>query len=268
MNETTRVQPLILILSVLLIPVLVVAFVMLYLAPEEIGTAYFAWPVMPVMTSMMLGATYLGGAYFFSVVVLTRQWRYVWLGFLPITAFAGTLGIATLLHWDRFVHERFVFQIWAFLYFTVPLILPVLWYRNLRLAGAARPDQGRDLPLVSRWAFGILGAILTIAGILLLLVPEQMLATWPWTLTPLTARVMSAMYILPGLVGLSVAYVGSWSSARYLFQAQAFTILLMLIAAYVARADFNWEHPASWIFTGGLSAVLILIWITYSTAKN
>jgi hypothetical protein len=267
-RDVVRIQPAIFILSALLVPVLVTAFIMLYVFPQDVGADRFAWPVMPLMSSMMLGATYLGGAYFFLVVLLTREWRYVRLGFLPITAFAGSLGIATLLHWDRFVHERFAFQIWAFLYFTVPFILPVLWYRNRRLATGGNVEQERNLPLVIRWAFGVLGAVLTIAGMLLLLFPELMLATWPWTLTALTARVMSAMFLLPGLVGLSLAYVGSWSSARYLFQAQAFTIILMLIAVYVARSNFDWTRPVSWLFTAGLSGVLLLILFTYITMRE
>jgi hypothetical protein len=253
---------------VLLVPVLAVAFIILYVLPQDVGGNIFAWPVAPQMTAMMLGATYMGGAYFFAAVVLSRQWRHAWLGLLPVTAFAATLGIATLLHWDRFVHERFTFQIWAFLYFTVPFILPVLWYRNQRLAAGANVEREVELLPASRWAFGALGAILTIASLLLFLFPEPMLATWPWTLTPLTARVMAAMFILPGLADLSLAYDGSWSGARYILQAQAFTIILMLIAVYVARADFDWGHPASWLFTGGLGLILVLIAFVYTSGKR
>ncbi len=267
-RNAVSVQIPLLLLAALLVPVLVVAFGMLYLFPESAGADHFAWPITPQMSSMMLGATYLGGAYFFLVVLLSRQWRHVWLGFLPITAFAGTLGIATLLHWDRFVHERWAFQVWALLYFTVPVILPILWYLNQRQAAESGMLSEGRLPRVSRWAFGVLGAVLTIAALLLLLVPELMLATWPWALTPLTARVMAAMYILPGLVGLSMAYDGGWSSARYLLQAQAFSIILMLVAVYVARADFNWADPASWLFSGGLSLILLLIGYTYLLPRS
>jgi hypothetical protein len=267
-TDSIRVQPMILALAALLIPVLVVAFVLLYVLPQEVGEETFAWPLRPRMSSMMLGATYMGGAYFFLVVVLSRQWRHVWLGLLPVSAFAATLGLATILHWDRFVHERWAFRIWAFLYFTVPFILPVLWYRNQRLASGAGVERGRMLPAPLRWAFGALGAILTLAGLLLLLIPEQMLAIWPWTLTALTARVMSAMFILPGLVGLSIAYDASWRSARYLLQAQAFSIVLMLIAVYVARADFDWAEPVSWLFAGGLSLILLLIGYTYLVMRE
>lgn len=265
---TVPVQRSIVILSILLIPILVAAFILLYLFPNSLGGDLFAWPISPLMSSMMLGATYLGGAYFFASVLFSRQWRHVWLGFLPITVFAGTLGIATLLHWEPFSHERLGFQLWAFLYFTVPIILPILWYRNQRLAGDSGLQKEGALPPVSRWAFGALGVVLTLASLLLFFFPQQMLATWPWTLTPLTARVMSAMFSLPGLVGLSLAFDGSWSSARYLLQALALPVSLMLIAAYVARADFDWANPASWLFTGGLTVILLLVVYTYLAVKE
>jgi hypothetical protein len=266
-TDVVSVQAPLLVLAALLVPVLVVAFGLLYLFPDS-GADFFAWPINPLMSSMMLGATYLGGAYFFLVVLLSRRWRDVWLGFLPITAFAGTLGIATLLHWDRFAHDRWAFWVWALLYLTVPLVLPFLWYHNQRPAAESGMRAEGRLAVASRWAFGVLGAVLTIAALLLLVAPELMIATWPWTLTPLTARLMAAMFILPGLVGLSIAYDGSWRSARFLLQAQALSILLMLVAIYMAREDFDWGNPASWLFTGGLSLVLLLIGVTYVTRRS
>jgi hypothetical protein len=261
-TDVVSVQSPLLVLAALLVPVLVIAFALLYLFPDS-GAERFAWPINPLMSSMMLGATYLGGAYFFLVVLLSRQWRHVWLGFLPISAFAGTLGIATLLHWDRFAHDRWAFWVWTFLYVTVPLVLPFLWYRNQQQAAALAMDREGRLPRASRWAFGVLGGVLTVAAVLLLLVPELMIAAWPWALSPLTARVMAAMFILPGLVGVSIAYVDSWSSAGYLLQAQAISIILMLVAVYVARDDFDWADPASWLFTGGMSLILLLIGYTF-----
>ncbi|HSM59038.1 MAG TPA: hypothetical protein VK879_22980 [Candidatus Sulfomarinibacteraceae bacterium] len=270
-NRAVPVQPVLVILAALLIVILAAAFIILYMLPHETGGEIFAWPINPRVSSMMLGATYLGGAYFFAVVLLSRKWQHVWLGLLPVSAFAGTLGIATLLHWENFVHERLTFQIWAFLYFTVPLFLPVLWYRNQRLApggaGWAMELEGA-LPSSSRWAFGALGVIQTVAGLVLLVFPQLMIAVWPWTLSPLTARIMAAIFLLPGLTGLSMAYDGSWSSTRYLMQAQAFTVILMLIAVVVARDDIAWAQPTSWLFAGGLSLTLLLIVYTYVAKKR
>jgi hypothetical protein len=258
LGDNVLVQPVLLILAALLVPVLVVAFFMLYPLPE-VGINHFAWPIRPLMSSMMLGATYLGGAYFFSIVLISRQWRHVWLGFLPITAFAGTLGIATLIHWDRFEHGRWTFWVWALLYLTVPLFLPILWRMNHKLTAGTPMQREGELPKFIRQLSGGLGVVLTVAAVLLLLTPNIMIEVWPWTVTPLTARIMASMFILPGLVSLSMAYDGSWASARYLLKAQAISVGLMIIAIFIARADFDWASPTSWIFTAGMSGVLLFI---------
>ncbi len=254
-------QPVCQVLAAALLPVLLVAGYALYVRPD-LGIDHFAWPMRPLVNSMMLGATYLGGASFFVFVLLTRRWRHVRLGFLPISAFAATLGIATLIHWDAFAHERWAFWVWTFLYFVVPVLLPILWFRNNRLADGEAPIREGELSPFVRRAFGALGVVMTIAALLLFVVPDVMIATWPWALTPLTARVMAALFILPGLVGLAIAFDGSWASSRHLLTVQALTIALMLGAIVVARADLDWSTPASWIFVGGMSGILLLIGYT------
>jgi len=267
-SNDVPVLPVLLVLSAVLIPILLGAALMLYVLPD-VGTDRFAWPIRPLMSSMMLGATYLGGASFFMFVLISRRWRHVWLGFLPIAAFAGTLGVATLLHWENFVHDRWGFWIWAGLYFGVPVILPILWYLNHRLSDGVEMEREGELPAPVRLVLAGLGIVLTVAAVLLFVLPELMIDAWPWTLTPLTARIMSSMFILPGLVGFAVAYDGGWSGSRYLLKTKAITIFLMLIAIIVARSDLDWSSPASWIFTGGMSGILLLIaYIHYVMRKR
>ena len=261
------VQPVLLALSAVLLPILLTAAYALYLRPD-VGSAHFAWPIGPVLSSMMLGATYLGGASFFVIVLLTRRWRHVRLGFLPIAGFAATMGIATLLHWGAFEHERWAFWVWAALYFGVPVLLPVLWQRNRRLAQGVPLEREAELAPAARALFGAFGAVMTIAALVLLLAPGVMIATWPWTLSLLTARVMSALFILPGLVGVSVAVDGSWAAARYLLVVLALTVLLMLGALVTARADVDWAAPTSWLFTGGLLGILLLIAYARSSVRT
>jgi hypothetical protein len=107
--------------------------------------------------------------------------------------------------------------------------------------------------------FGALGAILVGASALLLIFPQLMIPAWPWTLSPLTARVMAAMFALSGLVGLGVARDGRWSSASVIFQAQGISILFFLLAMIRASSDIQWAQWGAWAFLGGLLAVLILI---------
>ena len=91
------------------------------------------------------------------------------------------MGIATLIHWDAFAHERWAFWVWTFLYFVVPVILPILWFRNNRLADGEAPKREGELSPFVRRAFSAFGVVLTIAALLLFVVLDVMIATWPWT---------------------------------------------------------------------------------------
>ena len=245
-------------LAVVIVPILVAAFVILYLFSGDTGRL-FAWPVKPPMSALMLGGTYLGGAYFFAIAATTRRWHYVSLGFLPVTAFAAILGIATILHWDRFTHGQISFELWAFLYFTLPFVIPVVWYRNWRASRGLKETDERKVPSVLRIATGVLGGVLVGASIVLLLFPNVMIPIWPWALTALTARVLAAMFALSGLVGVGVAVDGRWSAARTPFQAQVVSIALILFGLVVARSDVAWSRWETWLFIAGLLLELAII---------
>lgn len=245
-------------LAALIVPILTVAFLMLYLFPGRSGLL-FAWPVKPNMSAMMLGATYLGGAYFFTRVVQSKHWHTVRLGFWPVTAFAGILGIATILHWDKFTPGHISFILWAILYFTLPFVIPLVWYRNQQANREFVSPAERMLPKGLRIILGAIGAVMALASAILLIFPEWMIPIWPWALTPLTARILAAMFILPGLVALGVARDGHLSSAQHVFGAQVISIIFILLAMVIARADIDWNSLGIYTFIGGLLLVLVLI---------
>jgi hypothetical protein len=255
------------VLAAIIAPVLLAAFIMLYLLPGEAGRL-FAWPIGPQMSAMMLGATYLGGAYFFVRVLLARSWQSVKLGLLPVATFAGILGIATALHWDAFTQGHISFILWAFLYFTLPFVIPVVWFINQRAAASPVPVGE---PLLPRWiglAFAVLGAVVLVATVLLLFASQSMIDAWPWRLSPLTSRVMSAMFALAGLVAVGIAIERRWSSARILLQAQAISIVLFLLAMAISRDDIAWDRIGSWLFLAGMLAFLAPIGMTELRARS
>src|SRR5690242_3228272 len=102
-DGSDRVLPVTRWVAAIIVPFLVAAFIILYLFPDH-TLALFAWGIQPRMSAMMLGAAYIGGAYFFVRVATNARWHEVHIGFLPVTTFATLLGIATILHWDRFNH--------------------------------------------------------------------------------------------------------------------------------------------------------------------
>src|SRR5436305_10411340 len=83
-------------LSAIIIPFLLAAFYILYLRSAE-TKALFAWEIKPRMTAMMLGATYIGGAYFFLGAMTAPRWHWIALGFLSLRSFSSFMVIATPL---------------------------------------------------------------------------------------------------------------------------------------------------------------------------
>jgi hypothetical protein len=270
MNATNnRILPVTRWVAALVIPFLVTAFVILFILPDQ-TEKLFAWKIQPQMSAMMLGAAYAGGIYFFTGVLLSRQWQRVKVGFLALIPFVSMLGIATILHWDRFTHEHISFIAWTGLYFTTPFIVLTVWLLN-RSQDSGQPDnQDRKISSLVRFFMGAAGSITFIISLVLFLSPNVLIEVWPWTLTPLTARVMGAMFSLPGAVGLCLAFDWRWSTAKLILQAQSFSILFILIAAVRAWRDFNWAEFGIWLFVGGLGLMLasiVILFIYMETRK-
>jgi hypothetical protein len=244
------------VVSAIIVPFLVAAFVILYVWPNDTDKL-FAWTIKPQMTAMMLGATYIGGAYFFVRAIFSQQWHRVKLGFLPVTAFASFMGIATIIHWDRFNHSHIAFWTWAILYFTTPFLVFVIWLQN-RSADPGVP-QPYDLPVPQfvRVIIGIVGIFGTVVSLLLFLTPDFMLTIWPWKLTVLTARVVGAQFALLGVVGLGLMLERRWSAVRILLQSQFVTLFFFLGAVILSWADFDKANPITWAFS--VSVVMILV---------
>ena len=70
------------VLAAIIVPFL--AAFALYVLPAR--TDWFAWTIKPTMTPMIMGATYISGAYFFTRVLFASRWHRVHLGFRPVTA--------------------------------------------------------------------------------------------------------------------------------------------------------------------------------------
>jgi hypothetical protein len=244
--------------AALVIPFLIVAFVILFVFPYA-TELLFAWKIQPSMSAMMLGSAYAGGIYFFMGVLRNKEWHKVKVGFLPVTTFASLLGIATILHWDKFNHSHISFFAWVSLYFTTPFIVFFVWLRNRNQDTGELSDIDTVIPYMARLVMGTFGIVTLTIGLFLFLQPNMMITLWPWTLTPLTARVMGAMFTLPGVVGLGIASDTRWSTAILILQSQGFSILLILIASIQASRDFDWENLNSWMFVGGLGIMLISI---------
>ena len=241
-----------------IVPFLLVAFVILYLLPERTKDL-FAWGISPTMSAMMLGSAYLGGAYFFMRVIFADRWHHVTIGFPAVVAFASAMGIATVLHWDRFSHGSVSFIAWVTLYAVTPVLVLGFWLRN-RSVDPCQPDSwDAALPASWRVGFGVVGLGTLLVALLLFVQPAAMIAIWPWQLTPLTARVLGGMFALPGVVEIGLALDPRWSAARITLQSQIVSLAFMILAIARAWSEFNQSSPATWIFAVGLVTLLLAL---------
>ena len=240
-------------LSAFIAPFLLVAFVLLYGLPGRTAQLW-AWPIQSQMTSMLLASAYLGGCWFFlRVLLVERRWAAVRMGFVSVALFATLLGVATVLHWDKFSHGKLAFWLWAGLYFTAPVLVVWAWLANQRYAAEPRPDEAR-LPRAPRMVVAGMGALAVVTGVLMFLSPARVIPTWPWPLTPLTCRVVGAVFCL-GAAGLGVLVDDRWTTVRLMRQVELVMLTLMLVAAARARDEFLLDRPLTWVLGAGFVLV-------------
>jgi len=109
---------------------------------------------------------------------------------------------------------------------------------------------------MARLLMGATGAIAVAAGLFLFLLPDQAIDLWPWALTPLTSRVLGAIFML-GTASLGVVTDARWGSARLMLQVEVFMLTLILVAAARARAEFDSSNAMTWLLLGGFLAALV-----------
>ncbi len=139
--------------------------------------------------------------------------------------------------------------------------MTLVWLRNRRYD---RPAAGGDvlLPPSTAWVLAVVGGLALLTGLWLFLLPNVAIGGWPWHLTPLTARVLGAVFCL-GLAGLGAPLDRRWSSARIPFQVAAVMLVLLLIAGVRAHAQFAAANPQTWLFAAGFAAVTLAVALVY-----
>lgn len=254
-----RVLPATRVLAVVLVPILLTAFVILYAFPADTGRL-FAWTIRPELTPMVLASAYLGGGWFFVRVVHESRWARVSAGLLSVTLFAALLGIATVLHWDRFTHGHLAFWLWAALYFTAPFLVLATWGANQRVAAPPRPEEVCVGP-VARVVVATGAGLALAQGLVMFVLPSLMIPVWPWLLTPLTCRVVGAVFCL-GSAGLVVLVDRRWVRLRLMVEVEVVMLALILVGTVRARGDLYPDRPLTWLLLGGFVATLVAsLWL-------
>ena len=241
--------------AVCIVPVLVAAWTILYLFPGHTKRLW-AWTIKPDMSAIVMGGGYVSGAYFFARVARDRRWHRVAVGFLATTVFTSLLLVATVLHWDKFNHDHVSFWAWLALYVVTPPLLPWLWRNNRRTDPGVPEARDVRIPPGLRRLVAIGGAAQLCFAAAMFTAPRRFVSSFPWMITPLTARSISAFVAFPAVTWLCFAFEDRWSSFRIPLQTATLGLVLVGLGALRARDDFV---GPDWAVAGFVIALAVSI---------
>ena len=261
-SPTNRTYPLTRTVSAVVFPVLLLAFLILYFFPEDSGER-FAWLIRPNMSAVFIGAGYLGGGLLLLQAALGKPWSRVQHGYPLITVFTTSMMIATILHWDRFDIRHFPFQLWLGLYIVSPFLIAYVWLKN-RNEDPGTPEPGdRVVPAAARMSLQVVGVALGTFSVLGWFFPQTLADLWPWTLSPLTARVFAGWFALMSAGGFVIGREPRWSAWKYGVISIFVWHLLIALGGLWNTADFgeagyfNWYIVLVWAGLAGMAALYV-----------
>jgi hypothetical protein len=242
--------------SIAIAPILVLGFVLLYFWPLETDSR-FAWPISPAMTPLLMGGGYLSGAYYFSRMAIGRHWSPVGVTLPAVAAFATVMALATIIHWQNFNHSHLAFYTWAVVYFVAPPAVLALWYVNRKYDPGETADEGPFVPSWGRAAVLALGVGALSLAAFLFFAPGTASDIWPWSVSPLTSRVIAGWFTLSGTASIFLATDRRWSIWRVPMETTFIWAILILLAVARAWGDFDAGAVSTWLFVSGVIAVIL-----------
>lgn len=224
----------------------VAAVLSIGLAPDQ-TKANFAWPIQAVVMAAVLGGFYITSAPLFLLPLFAKRWEMIRVIVLPAILFTTVQLILTFLHWDKFSVGSTPFYVWFASYLLPPPIFLAIYLWQQRQAKGQSIPISEPLAPTLRRLLVILGSIILAGAVLVFLVPSVLIPIFPWPLTPLTARTLTAWLMAVGGLLLMMARENDRTRVRL-----ATPMLILLLPALLLQilryADqVNWASPTLWV---------------------
>lgn len=212
--------------------------------PDETATR-FAWPITPTVMAAVLGGLYFSLSPVLVLVFAAKRWEMIRVIVLPAVVFTSAELVATLVHWDKFSVGTLPFNVWLASYILPPPIYVVGYFWHQRRAKGEQRQE--PLPPSLRTLVLALGAFLTADSLFAFANPSWFTRSFPWQLTPLTARVLAGWLLLLGTVLLSIGGENDRSHVRLVSPFLILLLPLFAIQTIRYRDQVDASSPRLWI---------------------
>ena len=217
----------------------------LYLFPNSTET-YFAWAIQHPLTPMYIGASYFAGIGNL-LAVRENRWSLARVQIPAIFLFSFTMLLATLLHLPIFNWSHPIAWAWLAVYVISPVAAVIVWIQLESGYEVPAFEANKSPALFSPVLFAF--ALVTAAiGLFLFLMPGQAAGIWPWSLTPLTSRVIGGWYLSGASLQFMLARQTSLHTARVGLLANVLVTSLLIIAALLRLNDLNGPVVSVWCY--------------------
>jgi hypothetical protein len=245
---------------------------------------YFAWPVVPELTALFLGAGFILRSYFGYHLWRDKYWYTVRWSMLGDYAFLSVLFITTWWHVSEMnwhlegvsnglrIFSLVIAHIWVFAYTFEPLTVYLLHPRDPEAEAPvpAELSEGEILPPM-KTALLVMFELGAAFWALLFFTPEFADARWPWDLNPMDARIMSAFFAGVSAWSFTMYNMKDWAEVKMGVRA----ILFFLVGLLVVWLLSFWRYPlndtdiaAGQARTFTIALVVMVAWLLFAYWKQ
>lgn len=258
-------------------------FVLWFLLLPKTGV-YFAWPVVPELTAMFLGAGFFLRSYFGYHLWREKYWYSLRWSMNGDFVFLSVLFITTWWHIEEMnwnlqgvsiglrIFSLVIVHVWVLAYTFEPLTVFLLHPRDKEAHDPvpAELSQGEIQPVL-KYALGAIFLFGAALWALLFFTPEFANSRWPWELNPFDSRIMSAWFAGSSVWAVTMYFMRDWAEVKIGVRALLFFILGLLGVWFFASSRYALNHTEIAGRQGviyGLALGTMAIWLLFAYWKQ
>ena len=254
-------------------------FVLWFLIMPQNGK-YFAWPVIPEMTALFLGAGFILRSYFGYHLWRDKYWYTVRWSLYGDYAFLSVLFISTWWHISEMnwhlegvsdglrLFSLVIVHVWLLAYTFEPLTVFLLHPRDAE-ANAPVPanlSEGElQMPLKS--ALLAIFYVGTAMWALFFFTPAFANTRWAWELNAFDSRIMSAWFAGSAVWSITMYFMKDWAEVKMGVRALTFLVLGWLAVWIIGLSRYplnNTKIAGQQGLTYAITLTIITVWLLYA----